>query len=263
MSKLRYLLTALLVCLALSNFAQTIPNPPNPPRLVNDLAEILTPFDADQLEKKLVAYEKESSNEIAVVTVKSIGENEVQEYARDLGRKWQIGKAEKRNGVLLLIAVQERKINISPGDGLQGAITDVICSRIIRNTITPAFRENAFYTGLDSATSQLMRAAKGEFTAEPEPEKHNIGGAEIAIVILIFLLIVAFTIAKPHPITYVSGRGWTSRRRGPWDDGPGMPWGGGGFGGFGGGGGSSSGGGFGGFGGGGGGFDGGGASGSW
>lgn len=247
---------------ALSAQAQTIPNPPNPPRLVNDLAEILTPFDADQLEKKLVAYEKTSSNEIAIVTIPSIGDYEVQEFARDLGRKWQIGKAEKRNGVLVLIAVKERKINISPGDGLQGAITDVICSRIIRNTITPAFREQAFYTGLDSATAQLMRAAKGEFTAEPEPEKHGISGGELAIILIFIILIIVFTIAKPHPVTYVSGRGWTSRRRGPWDDGPGMPWGGGGFGGFGGGG-SSSGGGFGGFGGGGGGFDGGGASGSW
>lgn len=258
---IRSLLYCFLFLLPLIIQAQDVPKPPNPPRLVNDLAQLMQAGDAQQLENKLLAYEQRTSNEIALVTIPSIGDYDVQEYAQALGRKWNIGKAKNRNGVLLLIAVKERKINISPGDGLQGVITDAVCSRIIRNTITPAFRDQAFYSGLDSATAQLMRAAEGEFTADPRTETNSISGAEIAIILFFIALIIFFAIKSPNSITYVSGRGWKQRQRGPWDDGPGMPWGGGGFGGFGGG--SSGGGGFGGFGGGGGGFDGGGASGSW
>jgi uncharacterized protein len=259
---IRSLLYCFLFLLPLIVQAQDVPNAPNPPRLVNDLAKLMQAGDAQQLENKLLAYEQRTSNEIAIVTIPSIGDYDVQEYAQALGRKWNIGKAKKRNGVLLLIAVKERKINISPGDGLQGAITDAICSRIIRNTIQPAFRDQAFYSGLDSASAQLMRAAEGEFAADPREEDNGLPGAEIFIIILFIALIAFFAFKSPGPYTYVSGRGWTQGRRGPWDDGPGMPWGGGGFGGFGGGS-SGGGGGFGGFGGGGGGFDGGGASGSW
>jgi uncharacterized protein len=258
---IRTLLHCFLFLLPLLVQAQDVPNLPTPPRLVNDLANLMQASDAQQLENKLLSYEQRTSNEIAIVTIPTIGDYEVQEYAQALGRKWNIGKSGKRNGVLLLVAVKERKINISPGDGLQGVITDAICSRIIRNTIQPAFRDQAFYSGLDSAAAQLMRAAEGEFTAEPINDDAGLSGAEI-VIILIFIALLAFVAFKwPNPVTYVSGRGWVERRRGPWDDGPGMPWGGGGFGGFGGG--SSGGGGFGGFGGGGGGFDGGGASGSW
>lgn len=247
----------LLLLWPISVVAQEVPKAPNPPRLVNDLANLMQAGDAQQLENKLLAYEQRTSNEIALVTIPSIGDYDVQEYAQALGRKWNIGKAKKRNGVLLLIAVKERKINISPGDGLQGAITDAICSRIIRNTIQPAFRDQAYYSGLDSATSQLMRAAEGEFTADPREEDNGLHGAELIIIILFIAIIAFFAFKSPGPYTYVSGRGWTQGRHGPWD--------GGGFGSFGGfgGGGSSSDGGFGGFGGGGGGFDGGGASGSW
>lgn len=253
---IRSLLYCFLFLLPLVIQAQDVPKAPNPPRLVNDLANLMQASDAQQLENKLLAYEQRTSNEIALVTIPSIGDYDVQEYAQALGRKWNIGKAKKRNGVLLLIAVKERKINISPGDGLQGAITDAVCSRIIRNTITPAFRNQAYYSGLDSATAQLMRAAEGEFTADPREENNGLPGAEIFIIILFIALIAFFAFRSPGPYTYVSGRGWTQGRHGG-------PWDGGGFGGFGGGGGSSSGGGFGGFGGGGGGFDGGGASGSW
>lgn len=262
MNRLALLSRILLLLLwPISVVAQDVPNAPQPPRLVNDLAKLMQAGDAQQLESKLLAYEQRTSNEIALVTIPSIGDYDVHEYAQALGRKWNIGKAKKRNGVLVLIAVKERKINISPGDGLQGVITDAVCSRIIRNTITPAFRDQAYFSGLDSAASQLMRAAEGEFTADPREEDNGLPGPEIVIIILFIALIAFFAFKSPGPYTYVSGRGWTQqRRRGPWDDGPGMPWGGGGFGG---GGGSSSGGGFGGFGGGGGGFDGGGASGSW
>lgn len=91
----RSLLYCFLFLLPLFAKAQDVPNPPNPPRLVNDLAKLMQAGDAQQLENKLLSYEKRTSNEIAIVTIPSIGDYEVQEYAQALGRKWNIGKSGK------------------------------------------------------------------------------------------------------------------------------------------------------------------------
>lgn len=245
-----------------SSLQQALPPVPDPPRLVNDLGNMLDAADEQKLEQKLIDYEKSSSNEIAIVTIDRLGDFDIAEYANELGRKWNIGKASKKNGVLILASKEDRKINISPGYGLSGRLPDITCGRIIREQIVPNFKQGNFYAGFNEATDAIIRYAADEFTADPEEK----GSALIVFLVLLFIIIVfasvvfgIFYAIRNNKGTYVSRKGWSDRNNdwgGPWGGfGGGSSWGGSSGGG--------SGGGFGGFGGGGGGFDGGGASGSW
>jgi uncharacterized protein len=193
----------LAVCLLLAQLvtqAQGIPPRPNPPRLVNDLAGMLQPQQVAQLERKLVAYNDSTSSQIAVVTVPTLGNYDIAGYAQQLYESWGIGQKNNNNGVLILVAQQERKVRIQPGYGLEGAIPDALAKRIITNTITPAFKEDRYYEGLDRSTDQLIALAKGEYKADPATQSRPSRGREdssgsgigfwliIAVLILFILL---------------------------------------------------------------------------
>lgn len=168
-----WLLVVGLLLLQLTVLAQSVPPRPNPPRLVNDLAGLLRPDEVAQLERKLVAYNDSTSSQIAVVTVPSLGDYEIAGYAQQLYETWGIGQKNNNNGVLILIAKQERKVRIQPGYGLEGAIPDALAKRIITSTLTPAFKENRYYEGLDRATDQLIALAKGEYKADPATQPRS------------------------------------------------------------------------------------------
>jgi uncharacterized protein len=139
--------TILLLALAGASLAQTLPPKPVPPRLVNDFSNILSYDQKDYLEKKLVAYDDSSSIQIAIVTVKSLQDYEPVDFATKLGRAWGIGNKKTNNGVLVLISTEEgrRKIFISPGYGMEGALPDITCKQIIENDIVPAFKQGNYF----------------------------------------------------------------------------------------------------------------------
>ncbi len=239
-----------------------IPPVPNPPRLVNDYIDILTSSQEEALERKLVAYDDSTSNQIAVITIGNIGDYDIGDFAVALGRKWGVGGQKQfNNGIVLLVLIdkerQKRKVWIATGYGLEGAIPDITAKQIIENDIIPNFKANDLYRGLDKGTSSLMRAAAGEYTApEGYHDRGNGEGGGIfwAIIIFIVILFIFSNINRRGGGGMMSRRGY---RR--WDNTPPIWWfpsGGGGGGGF-----SGGGGGFGGFGGGG--FGGGGAGGDW
>jgi uncharacterized protein len=163
---LRQLLLVLLLLSQFSAWAQDLPPRPSPPRLVNDLAGMMSASEVDALERKLVAYNDSTSSQIAVVTVPTLGDYEIADYAQKLYESWGIGQKGNNNGVLLLVAKQQQKARIQTGYGLEGAIPDALAKRIITNTIVPAFREQQYYQGLDRATDQLIALAKGEYKAD-------------------------------------------------------------------------------------------------
>ena len=105
----------LLLALACPGRAQRIPPPPNPPRLVNDLAGLMQPAEADALERKLVAYDDSTSSQIAVVTVNSLDGDDIADYAQQLYESWGIGRKGKNNGILVLVAKQEHQARIQTG----------------------------------------------------------------------------------------------------------------------------------------------------
>jgi uncharacterized protein len=250
----------LFVCTCLH--AQEVLPRPNPPRLVTDQAGVLSASELQSLEQKLVALDDSSSNQIAVVLIKTLNDRPVEEYATKLFREWGIGNKKTNNGVLLLVAVDDRKIRIETGYGLEGAIPDITADEIIRNVIRPEFKQQNYYKGLDNAVDALAKAAVGEYKVARKKDGTKPGGGGSIITFLVILAIVLLFVGG-------GGFGGGGRRRRTGLDGlaEGLilgsllnggnsrgGWGGGGFGGGGGGG-------FGGFGGGS--SGGGGASGGW
>ena len=254
----RFLSVLLLLCTSLQ--AQEVIPRPNPPRLVTDAAGVLSDTEKQELEWKLVALDDSSSNQIAVVIIKTLNDRPIEDYATKLLREWGIGNKKTNNGVLLLIAIDEKKIRIETGYGLEGAIPDITADAIIRNELAPAFREKNYYKGIDQATDAIAKAAVGEYKVARKKDKSPSGGGSI----LVFFIILAIVL-----MIIGGGGGFGGRRRRNGFEGlaegiilgsllnggsrGGSSWGGGGFGGGGGG--------FGGFGGGS--SGGGGASGGW
>lgn len=242
--------------------AQNILPKPNPPRLVNDAANVLSPEQRDILERKLVAFDDSTSNQIAVVLIKTLNDYPIEEYALKLFRDWGIGNKKTNNGILLIAAIDDRKIRIEVAYGMEGAIPDITTASIIRNDIVPNFKVGDYYHGIDLATSSLEKAAVGEYKVKRVKETNGKGGSSI-ITFLFILAIVIFIVLSSRG----GGGGGMMSRRGTGGLAETLFWasllsgggrGGGGGGGWGGG---DSGGGFGGFGGGS--SGGGGASGSW
>ena len=248
----KYLLFLFLLISA-TIFAQDadLPERPQPARLVNDLAGVLRPEEAQELERKLNTYNDSTSTQIAIVIIRSVGVYEIADFAQRIGQKWGVGQKDKNNGIMLLVATEDRKVTIQTGYGMEERVTDAASKRIIQNVIVPNFKNSNYYAGLDQATDQIMGLASGLFKADPKPKAGKGFNMRTLIIIIVILLLLS------RMFRGNGGRGSTFSRRGAFLGGLGGFGGGFGGGGFGGGGG----GGFGGFGGGS--FGGGGSSGNW
>ena len=249
-----------------------IPAKPVPPRLVNDFASIISASDAQRLEEALVAFSDSTSNQIVIVTVNSLEGMDKAQFAYKIGAEWKVGQNEFNNGVVILIKPRtgnERgEAFIATGYGLEGALPDAICKRILEQEMLPRFREEDYTGGIIAALNVIMPIAAGEISSDQYASSGGEeGGIAVAILVIIFVIMVAV-------ISAASKRGGGGNYGGGGKKGPGlaellilgslMSGGRGRSGGFGGGfgsGGGFGGGGFGGFGGGG--FGGGGAGGSW
>jgi uncharacterized protein len=253
----KLLLFSCFVLCTLFAFSQELP--PKSSTLVTDFTNTLSASDKQQLEQKLVAFNDSSSTQIAVVIMKSTGDYDINDYGQKLGRAWGIGQKGKNNGILVLVAMGDRKVSIQTGYGAEGALPDVITHEIIQNDITPRFKAGDYYGGLNAGTDDIIKYTKGEYKADKKAQSKGGGGSvAILIIIVVVILIVIFrnrgggghiidSRGGASPFWWFLGGAMLGRESGGW-------------GGFSGGGGDS-GGGFGGFGGGD--FGGGGSSGSW
>jgi len=220
-----------------------------------DQAHILSPVTSADLERKLADLEQKSQIQLVVATVSSLQGEEIEPYANELFRAWKLGETKKNNGVLLLIAPNERRVRIEVGYGLEGTLTDAVSSIIISNAIAPRFKAGDFNGGVTRGVDDIITALTTD-SAEWKPKptdmraEHDASLLDTLAPFLIFLFIM-FVISR---ISRRSGGGNVIF----------IPMGGGGFGRGGFGGGFGDGGGFGGgFSGGGGSSGGGGASGGW
>ncbi len=212
---------------------------------VVDQAGLLTPAQVQSLTGSLAAAEQNTSNQVVVVTLSDLQGYDIADYGYQLGRHWGIGSKDNDNGVLLIVAPNDRKVRIEVGYGLEGSLTDALASVIVQQEILPAFRQGQFYGGIQAGVTAILAAIKGEYAGTRQPRQKVSGVKTLGI--LAVMIILTFLLSA-------GGGGGRGGRRGGFMFLP-MPMGGGGFGGggFGGGG----------FGGGGGGFGGGGASGGW
>jgi uncharacterized protein len=248
MKKLALIIPLLLTLCCFAQIDKVIPTRPNPPRLVNDIANVLTPEQVQALEQKLVQYDDSTSNQIAVVTMQTTGDYPIEDVALGILRNWGVGNKEKNNGIVILAAIKDHKVWIATGYGLEGAVPDITAQTIIDNDILPNFREGNYYRGFDAGTTSIIQAAAGEYKAPSgyaERGRKSKGpggfsGVIIGIVILIIILRMfggggrggGFMSRRGYgPVLFpgsLGGGGWGS-------SGGGGGFGGGGFGGFGGG----------------------------
>jgi uncharacterized protein len=179
-----------LTLIAYLGFAQDFPAKSN--KLVNDYTNTLSPEQLSQLEKKLVTFDDTTSNQVAVVIVKSVGDYDINEYALELGRKWGVGGKSKNNGVILLVAIGDRKLSIQTGYGLEGALPDIYTKRIIENDIKPFFKEGNYYAGIDAGTNSIISLIKGEYKAEQAKvkTKGRKGSSAFMVVIIVIVIII-------------------------------------------------------------------------
>lgn len=263
------LLIIFLSAFTVSVFAQDIPERPNPPKLVNDMANVLSDQEEQQLESELDQFNDQTSTQICIVTLPSLNGMEISDLSFKIGEKWGIGQKGKNNGIVIVFKPktgnEKGAVFVAVGYGLEGVIPDAIANRnVVDYEMIPRFKQNDIYGGLSAGTKVLMSLASGEFTAadyqkKTGEKKGDKGGGFILVILIIIVLVSIFR----------GGRG------GHYNSGGSLPFwlalglmgsnrGGGSFGGFSGGSGGFGGGGGGGFGGfGGGSFGGGGAGGSW
>lgn len=240
MKRLLLIFSLFVSLFAAAQVEDAVPRRPSPAKLVNDLADKLTPYQEKELEDKLVAYDDSTSNQIAVVIVESLGGYEANEYATALGRKWGVGNKDFNNGVIVLISTGggdgQRDAYIAPGYGLEGAIPDITASAIVDNELIPNLKSGNFYRALDETTDAIIKAAAGEYKAPANYGSKKKKAVPISSIIFIIILLLAIFGGSSGGGTYVSRGGWTG-----WSGGGGSGGGwsggssGGGFGGFGGG----------------------------
>ena len=221
--------------------------------LVTDFTGTLGEGEKSSLERKLVAFNDSTSTQIAVVLMRSTGNYEIADYSVQLFNQWKIGQASKNNGILILVAVDDHKVWITTGYGIEGVLPDALCRRIIEQDIVPAFRRGDYYAGLEEGTNSIMSVVKGEFTAEDylkTKKKKPVFFPFLMFLFVIFIVILsrfgrARRYARKNNLAFWAA--WallnaaSNRSRGSWGDfsgGGGFGgggFGGGGFGGFGGG----------------------------
>ncbi len=231
---------------------------------VVDEAHLLQPSEIAALDAKLAALQNQSQRQIVVATVQSLGGDDIDDYANKLFRAWGIGDKQRNDGLLLVIAPNDRKVRVEVGYGLEGIVTDAVSGLIIRHDLSPRFKTGDYAGGINSAVDQLIAqlqlpedearavAAKAKTRFARENAPHFDAGSVVFIIIFLLFFVL--------PFLRMLGGGGRRYGGGVWI----MPMGGfgGGWGGGGGGGGDWGGGG-GGFSGGGGSSGGGGASGGW
>jgi uncharacterized protein len=224
--------------------------PPAPTHFFNDFAGVTQPATQDRLDRTLEEFERQSSCQIWVVVFPTMQtDSSIEDYTARVYRAWGVGLKDKNNGAVLFVFVQEHKMRIAPGYGLEGAMPDALCKRILDDEITPRFKQGDYDGGLSAGVTAMIAAAKGEYKGTGRTVADSIGNNlrstfRTLIPIIIFAIIIII-------ISRRSGRGggWGGGFGSGWIiGGGGGGWGGGGWsggggGGFGGGGGAMGGGG--------------------
>lgn len=200
--QLRRLAICLITLFTVTSHAE--PNYPEPKGFVTDAANLIEPSKRDALEAELKQLEADTSWEFWVVTVQSLEGEEKEDYAQAFAEKYKIGKKEKDNGILLLLARQERKVRIHTGYGAEGVVPDAIASRIIQETLAPKTKAGDWTGGIVDGAHEVIKRIR-EVHKNPELAKPDlIMGMETGTFILV--CIVAFIICLLL-LAFITGNG--------------------------------------------------------
>ena len=194
-----------LLCLLALSFAAVLADEvPVVAQRCTDLSEALPPQALRALNAKLQRFEEETSNQIVVLMVRSTGDEPLENYSLRVAEANKLGRKGRDNGVLLLVAKDDRAMRIEVGYGLEGVLPDAISNQIIRNVIGPHFRRGEYYEGIDAGVDSIMAATKGEFQGDGPAGKKQQKSFPLLFVILIIVLAIFHTKRDPR---HLEGRG--------------------------------------------------------
>lgn len=168
---------------------------PKPEGFVNDFAGVLRGQEKAEIARIAENLEKDTTAEIAVVTVKTVKPYSIEEYSVKLFEKWGIGKAGKDNGTLLLVAVEDREVKIEVGYGLEGVLPDGLCGEIIRTAIIPEFKRGNYGAGIVRGTEAIAGIISGKSDYKTEkPAKDAVADTIATIIVFLIKRLFAFII---------------------------------------------------------------------
>jgi uncharacterized protein len=202
---MKFLRIVFFLLIATTSFAQVagIPPRPNQEQRVNNFSkqfpDFLSSTETNALEAKLKSFADQTSNQIVILIVDDLGGKDINTFATEVGRAWQVGQKEFNNGIVIVIKPtgnsNQRDAYIAVGYGLEGAIPDITAKHIVEEEITPFFKNGEYYKGLDAATTVLMKLAKKEISSDAYNKQHE-GKSSRYIWILVVVLILFFAIRK-------------------------------------------------------------------
>lgn len=178
-------------------------SPGKPTGYINDFANIISDGTQADLEAKLTQFFKESSVQIAVVTVPTLGDEVIEYYAVKLFEEWGIGNKDKDTGILFLVALNERKLRIETGYGIEGALTDVEANAIINQVVVPEFKQGNMEAGIVKGAEAIIGTVKGE--VEYTETKSNAKNYEIIVIIVWFCIYFIFSILARSKSWWLGG----------------------------------------------------------
>ena len=201
---------------ALRSFAAEV-IPPKPPGYFEDRAGVVSKEAALRFNEQLAQFERDTSNQIwMVVYPKMQSDSSIEDYTRRVAQRWGVGQKDRRNGAVLFVFVQDRKMYIQAGYGLEGALPDATCFDITEYQIKPRFRANDYEGGLAAGIDSIFKAIKGEYKGSGKTALEKRGQAAAGRSgFVTFIIFVVVLIAISRVIRRLGGYSYSSHRSGP------------------------------------------------
>ena len=239
---------------ALTQAAETIP--PKPDRYFNDYAGVVSAGAAQRFNEQLAQFERETSNQIIVAIWRTMpSQSSIEDFTQRTFQAWQVGQKGRNNGAVFFVFVDDHRMRIQTGYGLEGALPDITCNEIIRDAVAPRFRAKHFEGGFAAGIDLIFKAIRGEYKGTGKTvresgtsQNNSTAGLLVFFFVLIMILLAMRASRRFGGYRYTGGGGpfISGNWGGGWSGGTGGGWSSGGgssFSGFSGGGGSSGGGG--------------------
>jgi uncharacterized protein len=180
------------VCNVFSQDGFKIREKPSEQTSVYDLGEVFTKSEKEYLEQKLIKYSDSTSTQVVIATIKTLNGDDIGLIGAEWLSKWGIGQKEKDNGILILLALEDRKIDIATGYGIEYLLTDLLSERIINRVMIPEFKKGSYFTGLDKGTTSIFEVLAGEYKGSRKKSEDFDPSFIIFIIILIIFFVLIF-----------------------------------------------------------------------
>jgi len=211
------LMAGLSLALAGTHPVEALEVPPLTGRIV-DLAQVLPPAVREQLSAELQAHEAKTTNQVAVLILPSLEGEPLFDLSHRVATSWQLGRKGTDNGVLLLIAIKDRKIRLEVGYGLEGVLTDARSAQIIRNEIVPKFRAGDIPAGVTAGVQAVLQTIEGTYRAPEHPAASRTSGDAFGNVIFAVILgvVIGLVLSRAHRVLGAVAGGGLSFLAAPW-----------------------------------------------